>query len=275
MPALLTIVNNGNSDQGDDARWRAGEAVNNLDGHVFGYLEIPKHAGPARTVADVNGMDLSTTDAYLTFSVTDSGTITEGYRTDGLGPIDVEAGDTIVLQFNDTDKFWTAFGPRDAATHDIKHRYHWRVSDKTTAEMQAYMDSHHKEIEMTVVNGPDPQGFRRIEILNLYVTASGNNSWVQENVDEFIAEWNDRYPTCNLQEYQPFTADTVFVEGTFTQGQADEFALVVVQFGLDDLYARRRWYINSQGMQALANNEGFLNTTAQELGPVFRDGLLD
>jgi hypothetical protein len=271
MPAVLIIVNNGNSDRGDGGRWRAGEAILARTDHQWGWKELPKRSIGQQTVAAVNAVNLSNQAPYATVEMADSGTITEGLD----GPLEVSAGDAIVLQFTETKKYWSNFGPRPAAEYDEKLNFHWRVSDKTIAEVDNYMESLHKVLDMTVINGPDANGLRRIRIDNGSVTASGENGFTQEGVDDFIEEWNDRYPECGLVQFGATAPAEVTVDGTFTTGQAQEFQEVVVQFGLNDMYTRRRWYINSQGMTALSNNAGFMNTTAQELGQVFRDGLLD
>ena len=276
MPATMIIVNNGNADP-STGRWRAGEAtLADVDDRPFGWHEMPKQFDGEFTVAQVNSIDVNAQNAYSVVKLTDGGTINVGL--DG-GPFEVSAGDVLVLQYTDTFRYWSWFdgalyGDRTDEFNE-KRNFQWRISDKEPQEVEAYMERHSKVIEMTTVAGPDPSGLRRIEAENLYVTASGDNSWTQEGVDEVIAEWNTRYPDSDLHEYQPFTVTTFFFEGTFTPGQADEFEDVVTSLGLDSVYAQRRWYINSQGMTALADNDGFMSTTAQELGQVFRDGLLD
>lgn len=270
MPALLTIINNGNSDQGDGGRWRAGEAVNVLDNHEFGWFELPKTFVGDFAVAQINGLDLTSRDPYEVVRCTDGGTITSGDRS-----LDVSAGDCIVHQFTDAERFWTNFGDRPQSECDEKRLFHWRISDKETNEVGDYMQTHNKVLTLTQVAGPDANGLRRITAVNEMVTASGGNSWDQANVTEAIDEWNARYPDCGLIEYQPLTADTVYFEGTFTQGQKDEFESVLIEKGLSEMYARRRWKIDSAGMAHLASNDGFVNSTASELSPYFRDGLLD
>ena len=133
---------------------------------------------------------------------------------------------------------------------------------------------------MNVVAGPDPQGFRRIDVKNNLVNQSGTlGEWTAQNTGDIITEWNTRYPTTNLVTVQIYTADAPNdvwqCEGTFTTGQAQEFEEVIIEKGLADMLKRKRWYITSAGMTNIRNAGGSQSGTAAQLGPILRDGLLD
>jgi hypothetical protein len=158
--------------------------------------------------------------------------------------------------------------------------YRFTVTDKTVAEMEQYLQTWNRLIDMTVIAGPDPQGLRRINVRNNLVNQSGTlGEWTVANTDEIITEWNTRYPTTNLITIQIFanTApnDTWQCEGTFTTGQAQEFEEVVIERGLSDMLKRKRWYITEAGMVNIGNAGGVQSGTASQLGPILRDGLLD
>ena len=154
------------------------------------------------------------------------------------------------------------------------------VTDKTVAEMEQYLQTWNRLIAMNVVAGPDPQGFRRIDVKNNLVNASGTlGEWTAQNTGDIITEWNTRYPTTNLVTVQIYTADAPNdvwqCEGTFTTGQAAEFEEVVIEKGLSDMLKRKRWYITSAGMTNIRNAGGSQSGTSAQLNPILRDGLLD
>ena len=158
---------------------------------------------------------------------------------------------------------------------------HYTVTDKTVAEMNTYLQTYNRLIDMQVINGPDPQGFRRINVrnnnTNNSVTVGG---WTTEGADRIIAEWNGGYPTTNLTTVGFITGtnpgDTWQCEGTFTTGQAQEFEEVVIDEGLQTMDKRKIWYINESGMQqieALARSSG--SGSSSELSAILRDARLD
>ena len=154
------------------------------------------------------------------------------------------------------------------------------VTDKSVAEMEQYLQGWNRLIAMNVVAGPDPQGFRRIDVKNNLVNQSGTlGEWDATNTGNIITEWNTRYPTTNLVTVQIYTAtapnDVWQCEGTFTTGQAAEFEDTIIQKGLEDQLKRKIWYITSAGMTNIRNAGGSQSGTAAQLAPILRDGLLD
>ena len=157
---------------------------------------------------------------------------------------------------------------------------HFEVTDKTVAEMEQYLATYNRLIDMTVIAGPDPQGFRRINVRNNNTNASGTiGGWTTETTDNIIDEWNARYPTCNLTTVAIITGtnpgDTWQCEGTFTTGQAQEFEEVVIEQGLSVMDKRKIWYITEAGMQNIEAAGGSQSGTAQQLGGILRDARLD
>jgi hypothetical protein len=157
---------------------------------------------------------------------------------------------------------------------------HFEVTDKTVAEMQQYLDTYNRLIDMTVVSGPDPQGFRRINVRNNNTNVSGTvGGWTTTETDNIITEWNARYPTYNLVTVQFLTGtnpgDTWQCEGTFTQGQADEFEEVIIEKGLQQMDKRKIWYITESGMTNIEAAGGSQSGTASNLGGILRDARLD
>lgn len=156
----------------------------------------------------------------------------------------------------------------------------FEVTDKTVAEMNQYLETYNRPIDMTVIAGPDPQGFRRINCRNNNTNVSGTRGgWTTETTDNIITEWNTRYPTCNLTTVAIITGtnpgDTWQCEGTFTSGQALEFNEVIVEKGLSIMDKRKIWYITESGMQNIEAAGGAQSGTASQLGPILRDARLD
>ena len=154
------------------------------------------------------------------------------------------------------------------------------VTDRTVAEMNQYLQTWNRLIAMNVVAGPDPQGFRRIDVKNNLVNQTGTlGEWDVTNTNAIITEWNTRYPTTNLVTVQIYTADAPNdvwqCEGTFTTGQAAEFEEVVIEKGQSELLKRKIWYITEAGMVNIGNAGGVQSGTSAQLNPILRDGLLD
>lgn len=157
---------------------------------------------------------------------------------------------------------------------DLTKFLRFTVSDKTAAEMTQYTETWNRRIEMDVINGPDPSGFRRINVQNTFTNASGNiGEWTTETTDNIIAEWNGRYPTCNLVTVSFPDPATWQCEGTFTTGQAQEFNEVIIEQGLETLDKRRVWWITPAGMTNIRDAGGHQTGTAQQLGGILQDGL--
>ena len=157
---------------------------------------------------------------------------------------------------------------------------HYTVTDKTVAEMNTYLQTYNRLIDMQVINGPDPQGFRRINVRNNNTNNSGTvGGWTTEGTDKIIAEWNGRYPTTNLTTVSIITGtnpgDTWQCEGTFTTGQAQEFEEVITEKGASLMDKRKIWYITEAGMQNIEAAGGSQSGTASQLGPILRDARLD
>ena len=157
---------------------------------------------------------------------------------------------------------------------------HFTVTDKTVAEMNTYLETYNRQIDMQTINGPDAQGFRRVQVRNNNTNASGTiGGWTQEVTDDIIAEWNGRYPTCNLTTVEVTTGtnpgDTWVCEGTFTTGQAQEFQEVITDKGASLMDKRKIWYITEAGMQNIEAAGGSQSGTASQLGGILRDARLD
>jgi hypothetical protein len=162
--------------------------------------------------------------------------------------------------------------PVGSAETDITRFYTFTVTDKTQEEMDEFLGTYHYNISMTVYEGPDPSGFRKIRVRN--DDWNGNYSpdcdWTTENTGNIRDEWNERYPTCNLVITAIPLPDYFECEGTFTVGQAQEFEEVVIERGLAQLVRRRQWLISPAGMANIAAAGGHQEGTAQQLG-----GILD
>ena len=181
-------------------------------------------------------------------------------------------GEIVVVRENDT-----TWGSGELDTNKFLR---FTVTDKTVAEMDQYLQTWNRLIAMNVVAGPDPQGFRRIDVKNNLVNQTGTlGEWDTANTDAIITEWNTLYPTTNLVTDQIFTNtapnDTWQCTGTFTTGQAQEFEEVVIEKGVSDLLKRKRWYITEAGMVNIGNAGGVQSGTSAQLNPILRDGLLD
>ena len=154
---------------------------------------------------------------------------------------------------------------------DITKFVQFTILDKTPTEVdQKFFAPYVRDVEMNVIAGPDPQGFRRINCRNLNTNASGTKgAWQVSGTDEIIAEWNAKYPTCNLTTVQIFGSinpnDTWQCEGTFTTGQAAEFSELLISTGLSILDYRRIWHVNSTGMANINANGGIQQGTASQL----------
>ena len=158
--------------------------------------------------------------------------------------------------------------------------FHYIVTNRTVAEMEQYLQTYNRLISMAVINGPDPQGFRRINVRNDRCNVSGTvGNWTTEQADKIILEWNTRYPTTNLVTVAIITGtnpdDTWQCEGTFTSGQAVEFEEVVIEQGLSFMDKRKVWYITPAGMDSIEQTGGSQTGTSAQLSPILRDGTFD
>ena len=154
------------------------------------------------------------------------------------------------------------------------------VTDKTPAEMNAYLQQWNRLIDMNVISGGPGDDTRTINVRNNRVNQSGTlGSWDGTNTGNIITEWNTLYPTCGLATDSIFTDaapnDVWQCTGFFTVGQAAEFETTIIEKGLADLLKRKIWYITSAGMTNIRNAGGSQSGTAAQLAPILRDGLLD
>ena len=177
------------------------------------------------------------------------------------------SGEIVVIK--DTPVLW---GNGELNTNSFVR---FEVTNKTADEMNAYLQQYNRIYDMTVINGPDPSGFRRIEIENQMVNVSETlGIWTQEVVDNIVDRWNSEYPTANLTDLG-FTNRVWTCEGTFTSGEADDFERVITEEGFAYMDKRKRWYITPAGMDNIRNAGGFQSGTSAQLSGIIRDGTLD
>ena len=153
---------------------------------------------------------------------------------------------------------------------------HFTVTDKSVGEVSDKLDTYNRDIQMSVFQGPNPDGLRSIHVRNLNCNVSGTiGAWTTEITDQIIAEWNERYPTCGLITLgYPFPS-TWDCRGTFTTGQAQEFNDVIIEKGKVIIDHRKVWYITPAGMTNIINAGGSQSGTAQQLNGILRDRRLD
>lgn len=149
---------------------------------------------------------------------------------------------------------------------------HFIVSNRTVAEMEQYLAPYNRAIDMTTIAGPNPQGFRRINVRNNNCNASGTiGAWTVEGTDAIIAEWNGLHPTCNLSTVGFPQPNTWTCEGTFTPGQAVDFEDTIIAVGLAIMDTRRIWYITPSGMSNIIAAGGSQTGTSLQLNAILRD----
>jgi hypothetical protein len=150
------------------------------------------------------------------------------------------------------------------------------VTNRTVAEMNQYLNIYNRAIDMIVTQGPDPSGFRRINVRNNNCNVSGTvGEWTVEAADKIANEWNGRYPSCGLVTVGFPQPDTWTCEGTFTSGQAVEFEQVVIEFGLSVMDVRRIWYVIPTGVNNIIAAGGTQTGTFAQISPMLRDARLD
>ena len=152
---------------------------------------------------------------------------------------------------------------------------HFNITDRSVLDMQGFNQKWNRVIDMTVTQGPNPAGNRRIDVRNNLVNASGTRGqWTTEITDNIIAEWNARHPLAGLFTHG-FTADIWDCEGVFTVGEAQEFERVVVEFGVLDQVKRNRWVITPAGMANIISAGGTLTGTGLQFAGILHDRLTD
>lgn len=275
---LRSTTNPGGDDTGEDYKpgvWRKGEVVHigEVDAE-WAFTEMPINDQGIQSIATINGLDPAVIPLYAHIITSDAGTITQGNQSD----FDVEAGTSIVWQFGDVFK---NFGVRsDTTPGDF---YHIRVEDKTVAEVNLYLELFNVKLSYQTDQFNPADDMRRWTTTNLRVSASGNNGFTAQGIQDVIAAWNAKDPLDPEVEPNPnpitlvdtdnltyFQCDGVMPVEVFTAWQETTQA-----FAFSDIYARRRWYITQAGLNALAANEGLISGTASEVSPFLRDGLID
>lgn len=160
---------------------------------------------------------------------------------------------------------------------DLSKFVQFTITDKTPSEVdQKFFGIWNKIIDMNVIAGPDPQGFRRINVRNNNTNVSDSiGGWTVAGTDQIIATWNALYPTTNLVTVEFPQYDTWTCEGTFTTGQAQEFEDTIIAEGLDEMDYRRIWYVTEAGMLNIEAAGGIQSGTAAQLGGIVQDARLD
>jgi hypothetical protein len=152
----------------------------------------------------------------------------------------------------------------------------FEVTDRTKAEMDQYLDVYNRAINMQVINGPDPQGFRRIQVRNNWANISGaiyigRGYWQQDGIDAIILGWNTQYPTCNLttvsfpNQDANGLGDEWICEGTFTSGQAALFEETIIEEGLSVTDKRTYQYMSESFVTFIENAGGVSSGTGQNI----------
>jgi hypothetical protein len=160
---------------------------------------------------------------------------------------------------------------------DLSKFVQFTVTDKTPAEVdQKFFGIWNRLIDMNVINGPSPTGFRRINVRNNNTNASDTiGGWTVQQTDAIIAAWNGKYPLTGLVTVAFPQYDTWTCEGTFTTGQAQEFEDTIIEEGLSEMDKRRVWYVTPFGMSNIMSAGGLQSGTAAQLGNIVQDGRLD
>ena len=153
--------------------------------------------------------------------------------------------------------------------------FHILVTDRTVEEVNIYLEAFNKKLQYTSDQFDPGTDLRRFTTTNIRVSASGNNGFTAQGITDAIDNWNDQYPANAVTLVDTDNLTFFQCDGIMPNDVFDEWQQNTQQFALADYYARRRWYITSQGLTALGNNFNALRGTAAEIGPFLRDGLLD
>lgn len=267
MPAVMLVKASDNPVPDSPGKWLAGEivAITEQD-HIYGWLEFPQNYMGQFTVSAINAIDVTNQPIYSTVMAMSSGTILNT----GFGdPVEIVAGDVIALMYNDA---WYGYGQKNTAP---KTMYHIRVNDRTVAEVEQYLEAYNKKLEYNSDQYNPVDDMRRFTTTNVRVSASGNNGFTTQGINDAIAEWNANHPnnqvtlndTDNLTYFQ---CDGIMPQSLFLEWQANS-----QEVALQDYYARRRWYITSAGLASLASQDGVIAANAADISSFLRDGLLD
>lgn len=274
MPAILRVWAK-DIPSADNTAYKFGQLTSVGEQNApMGFMQMPINPLGQFTVDEVNN---NPTDPaiYSSIKLTDSGTVTKG-----SSQVDVSVGDVIVWLANflpdgsidPAGWHFENFGVRD----DVPDYFYLiRITDKTVAEATEYLEEWRKTLEYSVQQYDPPTNNRRWTTTNARVSATGQNGFTQQGIEDSIALWNANHPanqatlvdTDNLTYFQ--------CDGIMPPELFDEWQENTEEVALADLYARRRWYITQAGMTSIGNQAGWIAGTAAEVAPFLRDGLLD
>ena len=257
MPAVL-VINHITNVVTDGRQWINAELVRvAATDSMWGWRGQPHDDKGELTVAQINAFPVVDIGPYSTIRVTDSGTITTGTQ-----DVVVEAGDSVVWQ--QTLQLFQNFGPRDDLP-DAK--YHIYLTDKEPEEVEAYTEAFNKKLGYESLQFDPGTDMRRVRVTNERVSASGNNGFTEQGVQDLVDLYEGTLVSFTISE---FVMDAVLPADSYEQFQED-----VQNTALRSFYRQRRWYITAAGMTALSNAGGYLSGTALQLSQYLRDGILD
>lgn len=148
-------------------------------------------------------------------------------------------------------------------------RYH--MTDLNGGEVASYLDVWNRDVVFEVVNGPDPDGYRRIKSTNQRTNSNLNiGGWTQEQADAITQEWNADpelnllYPDENLVTVG-FTDKDLIQEGRFTPGQAAAYQALVRSRGEDYQDRHKLWRLSEQACVDFESTGGVKTGTFNQL----------
>lgn len=150
--------------------------------------------------------------------------------------------------------------------------YHVTITDKTVEEATEYLQGWNHDPISTQHSAVGND--RVVQVVSTMVSASGKNAFTQEQIEGFCTRLNDAYPTVNAS-YNAHQNNAFRFNITVPASARDELIERINLFVKEVMYKRRRWYINSAGMNYLANNGGVASGTGAQIVGYLRDGLLD
>ena len=266
MPAVPVLKQRDNNVPQAPGRWLAGEIVANFEQtNRFGFNEMPINPQGSFNVSQINNLDITSIPLYASVKCLDAGVVTSGTGDD----VSVVADDILVKQFGN---YWVNYGARTEVPDSF---YHIRVSDKTLEEVDAYLERYNKKLEYQTDQFNPPDNMRRWTTTNVRVSASGNNGFTAQGIADAISEWNTNHPANTVTLVDTDNLNYFQVDGIMPVELYVEWQENTQEIALADFYARRRWYITSAGLTALANNAGIISGPASSVNQYLRDGLLD
>ena len=273
MAATMVIVATASDAPESGYKYRPGEVVEILaEDHAYQFMEMPVNPIGRFTVDAVNSQDPASIALYSAIKMDDAGTVTTGDA-----PVDVAVDDIIVWQrtISPCPTQGNRFTNLGNYTKTYDRHWHVRVTDKTVEEVRQYMEIFNKKLTYTSDQFDPADNMRRFTTTNVRVSASGGNGFTEQGILDAVSTWNTNHPdntvvindTDNLTYFQ---CDGIMPSDLFTEWQDN-----TQQQALADYYHRRRWYFTQDGMDQIANGDGFLEGTASQIQPYLRDGLLD